>query len=213
MAIRLHWGRNMERRKKQERLINKSPTIISNNCTAGIIYHDLNIRFTSPTINLCFPPEDFIRYIHHLTDYSNLELVEERDPAVSYPIGVLHNQFGEVRIHFMHYRSFRAAKEKWEERTHRIDYDNIYIIMDAGMDCPREILEQFDQLEYSNKVILTNGKVDNVRSFFPMTFYDERFFFGKMLSYKSWFSAKRYLDEFDYVHFLNTGEIPDGACQ
>ncbi|GAA0387134.1 DUF1919 domain-containing protein [Paenibacillus motobuensis] len=210
MALRLHWSRNIERRKKQERLINKDPTIISNNCIAGIMYYDLNIRYKSPTINLCFSPEDFIRYIHHLADYSNTELIKEVDPAVSYPIGVLHNRFGEVRIHFMHYRSFQAAKVKWEERTRRIDYDNTYIIMDAGLDCPSEILEQFDQLEYSNKVILTNGKVNNVRSFFPMTFYDERYFFGKMLSYKSWFSAKRYLDEFDYVHFLNTGEIPMG---
>lgn len=36
-------------------------------------------------------------------------------------------------------------------------------------------------------------------------------FTGKILSYKNWFSAKRYLDKFDYVHFLNTGEIPSNC--
>ena len=207
MAKGIHLGRNIERRKKQQRLINKNPTIITNNCIAGIIYHDLDIKFKSPTINLYFELDDFIRYISHLEDYSNSELIEGTDPTVSFPIGVLHNTFGEVRIYFMHYRSFKEAKEKWEERTRRIDYDNTFIIMDVGLDGSNEIFEQFDRVTHPNKVVLTNSIVNNVRSYFPMTFYNKRYFPGKILTYKNWFSTKRYLDEFDYVHFLNTGEV------
>lgn len=49
MQARLHerWC-NVQRR----RLRNSSPTIISNNCCAGFIYHDLGLKFNSPTINL-----------------------------------------------------------------------------------------------------------------------------------------------------------------
>lgn len=54
MQARLHerWC-NVQRR----RLRNYSPTIISNNCCAGFIYHDLGLKFNSPTIN--FDSEKF----------------------------------------------------------------------------------------------------------------------------------------------------------
>lgn len=66
-------------RIQREKLRNFSPTIISNNCCAGFIYHDLGLKFNSPTINLTvknFPL--FIQYLEHYlgcilieTDYSD----------------------------------------------------------------------------------------------------------------------------------------------
>lgn len=38
----------------KQQLQNQTPCIISSNCIGGIIYHDLQLPFLSPTINLFF---------------------------------------------------------------------------------------------------------------------------------------------------------------
>ncbi|TVX92636.1 DUF1919 domain-containing protein [Paenibacillus agilis] len=197
--------RNIACNRKRRRLINKTPTIISNNCVGGIIYHDLGLPFNSPTINMYFEHDEFIKYVTYLEEYSKTELFKDTDTEENFPVGVLRNEFGEVKLYFMHFASFEEAKEKWEERTKRIDLNNIFIIMDGVLHYTQNDLEQFDNIKYTNKVILTNGVEPNCKSSYPLYFYDETYFDGKLLTYRSKFSTKRYLDEFDYVSFLNAG--------
>ena len=49
-------------------------TLITNNCIGGIIYHDMHLQFLSPTINLYFDNEEFIRFSTHLEYYLSLSL-------------------------------------------------------------------------------------------------------------------------------------------
>ena len=49
-------------------LKNKDFTIISHNCVGGVIYHDLGLKFNTPTINLFFMAKDFIKYNKILLD-------------------------------------------------------------------------------------------------------------------------------------------------
>lgn len=44
--------------KMRKKLLKKNITIISNNCTGGFVYHDLGLRFNSPTINLAFGSDE-----------------------------------------------------------------------------------------------------------------------------------------------------------
>ena len=44
--------------KNRERLNRDDVTIISTNCTGGILYHDLGLEFKSPTVNLFFRAQD-----------------------------------------------------------------------------------------------------------------------------------------------------------
>lgn len=54
----------------RKRLKNNEFSIISNDCTGGVIYHDLGLRFTSPTINLFFEPyEDYLYFLSNIKDY------------------------------------------------------------------------------------------------------------------------------------------------
>ena len=48
------WDRNRKKINKKYRseLKNKDFTIFSCNCTGGVLYHDLGMKFLSPTINL-----------------------------------------------------------------------------------------------------------------------------------------------------------------
>ena len=48
-------------RIRREKLKNNDFTIISSECAGGVIYHDLGLRFDSPTINLWFKPDDYLK--------------------------------------------------------------------------------------------------------------------------------------------------------
>lgn len=59
---------------RREVLKNKSFTLISNNCNGCFILHDLGVKFNTPTVNLYFGMEDFIKFLERLDYYLALEL-------------------------------------------------------------------------------------------------------------------------------------------
>ena len=44
-------------------------TLLSQNCVGGVIYHDVNQKFLSPTVNLYILPKDFIKFVNNLDYY------------------------------------------------------------------------------------------------------------------------------------------------
>lgn len=191
---------------KRKRLKNTTMTILCNNCTGSIIYHDMKLRFLSPTINLFFNDKDFLTYIEHIKDFEDAELVEIRDEACSYPVGRLISNKTDlsVRIDFMHYKSFDQAKDKWFERSKRINYDNIYIIFEGGWhsdDC----LARFDVLNYEHKILITSKETAGKTSVNAavLKVYDNNYHPGMALEYPTTHSYKRNLDSFNYIKFLN----------
>lgn len=43
----------------RRKLKNRTPSILSNNCTAGVLYSDFGLPFASPTINMFMEFPDF----------------------------------------------------------------------------------------------------------------------------------------------------------
>lgn len=87
-------------RRDQERLVNKTPSIIANNCTGGVISHDLGLRFYSSTINLYFMFPDYLRFLERLPHYlaldpSSMRQIESLD-STGCPCG----QLEDVRLVF-----------------------------------------------------------------------------------------------------------------
>lgn len=182
----------------RSKLKNKTPTIISNSCKGTFMYHDLKLKFNSPTINLFFSAEDYIKFLEKMDFYIGLELVEKEDNNQDYPIGTL----GDIQIHFMHYDTFESAKSKWNERCSRIDKDNMYIVMDEGADCTYNILQRFDALKYNNKVIFTHKVYNEFKSAFYIKGFEKLGYCKELFNYdKS--KVKRYYENFDYISFLN----------
>jgi len=196
--------RENERKRNRLRLTNKSPSIISSNCVGGIICHDLKIPFNSPTVGLCFSDADFIRFVTHLREYLESDLTEVKDSGKEFPVGRLSNDHGEVDILFMHAADFAEAKEKWVRRSGRVDFDNLFVVWESPSGCSAELMEQFRELEFRNKVILTDEKGEFS---LPLGIYGDGYRSGKILFYENRMSTRRYLDRFDYVRFLNSGDI------
>ena len=188
------------------RLKNRSFSLVTNNCVGGIISHDMHLQFRSPTINLFFENNDFIIFLEHLKYYLSLELmpVETDRP---YPVAVLKGMYGDVRVFFMHYHSFEEAKDKWNARKERMDYDNLFVIMESQK-CDKSIVEKFDRLPYNHKAIITDRKYSDIKCSIAMKegFYEKGYHNGKLLEYPK-YGLRRYLDRFDYVSFFNRGMV------
>ena len=133
---------------------NKSFTIISNNCWAGGIYQDLKLPYATPTIGLFFYPEDYICFLEDLKNCINAPLEFTKKSKYNnvnskYPIGLINNK---IEIHFLHYKTEKEAKSKWNRRVKRINWNNLYIKMDDRDGCTLDIIKRFDQLPFKDKI-------------------------------------------------------------
>ena len=193
-------------RKKNNNL---NPTIICNNCIGGgVIYHNLGLKFLSPTVNLFVKSDDYLTFCKNLKYYSSCDIVQVADIDREYPVGrivPLDHNHKEITIFFQHYKSFDEAKRKWVERFQRINWDNMFFIWefyDTLYD--NQLLYDFDQAELpGKKILLLHREIPDVKNSFVFSFYKEDLPTAKAFEYKG-ISGKRYLDEFDYVSFLNT---------
>ncbi len=68
-----------------------------------------------------------------------------------------------------------------------------------------ETIQRFDRLPYENKVIFTHIEYPEFSSAYYIEGFEERDEIGVLTNYKEQFWKRRYLDDFDYVNFLNSG--------
>ena len=128
-------------------------------------------------------------------------LLQEARSDRPYPVGTL----GDITIYFMHYKSFEEAKAKWEERTTRINFDNLFFIMSEREGCTPTVAERFDRLPYRNKVLLTHLPMPQVGCAHFLAGFENASELGTVTDMKPGPWLRRYIDDFDYVKFLNAG--------
>ncbi len=135
---RVKWAeRRLYNIRRKKRLKNRDFTIIASNCNGSFMYHDMGLRYLTPTVNLAIGMDDFVKMAENLKQYMEQEIVEVKGEN-GCPVGLL----GDIRINFVHYDTFEEGRKKWEE-------------------------------------------------------------LGVLTFYKKGFRRRRYLDDFDYVQFLN----------
>lgn len=144
----------------RKRLKNSDFTILAPTCIAGVMYHELGQKFLSPTINLWMYDKDFLKFVHNLKDYLSYDLrfVDGIDDT---PTAYLND----ILIHFNHYHSNEEAKQKWDERKQRVNYDNLFIIMadqpDGGVITHEDMLS-LKNVPCKGKVVLSVKEYDDI---------------------------------------------------
>ena len=194
--------------KKRKRLKGQNYSIISRNCVGGIIYHDLGLKFNSPTINLSMDNDDFLTFLENLESFlTKGKMVQLDSSNQSYPVGCLKNEDKCITLNFVHYYSFEEGRDKWFERSKRVDFQNIFVIWEFSKEGgpSDDQWQRFCNLKFNNKILLTGKKFDVKDShIFKLNIYGSKYHYGKILEYRNGFFAyKRYLDQFHYVDFLN----------
>lgn len=164
----------------------------------GVIYHDLKMRFLSPTVNLAFDGPDFVKFCSNLKKYLNTELIEYKTNEVPYPVGRL----DDVEIRFVHYKSFEEAKKKWEERSKRINFDKIVVMATDrdGMGTP-ECMAEFDKLPYK-KIMYTAKEYKEYAWTRYCPAFRKKHCVGVMTGWADFFANKYYEKYADIVDFL-----------
>lgn len=140
-------------------LKNKKVSIISNNCGGGFISQYYGLKYNSPTAGLFFESSDYLRFVKNLKHYLSIELEfidSEKSKNIDYVKST--NMYGEypvarlddIEIYFMHYKTEKEAREKWERRVKRVDFDNLLVILFENETTTEEILREFDSLEINH---------------------------------------------------------------
>lgn len=199
--------RKYKKSKTKNKLVNKNFTLITNNCLGGVIYHDLDIKFNSPTINLYFSDNDFLKFTKKIEYYLKQDVVERKNGIghKGYPIGVL----DDIEIHFLHYSSFDEAKKKWNERSSRVKYDNIFIIMTDTEGTYLDLIKEFEQVPYKHKVLFSKSPIlDNNKYGFYIKGFEQKKGLGILWDYQNLF-GKKYYEQFDLINWLNKEPVKD----
>lgn len=118
--IRKYYARLFEKRT----FVNEKVSIISNNCVGGIIYHDFDLQFLSPTINGYFMANDYIKFLENIEYYLSKDIEAIKNEKDGTVIGVL----DDLRIYFVYDHNPQKVSSDWNRRKSRVDLNNIFVI-------------------------------------------------------------------------------------
>lgn len=157
-------------KKRSTYLKTKNFTIISNNCWGGTVYEAYDLPKGSPTVGMFFIAKDYIEFLSDLKGYIGGKLVfikpeESRWKEMTevsgdkrfghYPVGVLSNGKNTIEIFFLHYHSEQEARDKWERRINRINWNKILVKFNDQNGCTETEVEKFMLLPFKNKLFFT----------------------------------------------------------
>jgi len=178
-------------------------TIISNNCWAGHCYRYFQLPYNTPTIGMYFFSKDYVKFVTNLKYYldKELEFIKCEDSKhcgiIKYrgeenaPIGKLED----IEIVFLHYKTEKEAREKWNRRKARIDWEHLYFKFSEMNGCKEEELQAFDQLPTDSKFVFTVHPHAEIKSAIHFPGYEE---IGEIANDTTFFNRG-----IDLVKFLN----------
>ena len=182
------------------KLKNEDFSIVASTCNGGVVCSDLGIRFNSPFVNLYILPDDFIQIARNLPFYMNCELMEYKQHQYTFPVGMLD---GDIKVFFMHYKTFQEAKEKWDLRKKRINYNNLFFMMTDRDGCTEQHIKQFDILPYKHKIIFTSKPYPYKSVVFCNEFIHEKCV-PVLTEWRNLSGERLYDKYFNFVEWLNS---------
>lgn len=178
-------------------------TIIANNCWAGVCYEYFNIRKNSPTIGLYFYADEYIIFLENLKYYMNCELhfidtVKSKhfnDLKMKKQENVIVGMLDDIEIIFLHYSSEKEAKEKWDRRVKRINWDNLIIKFSYMNGCTDELVDRFEKIDYKKKFILVSKEFSQYDNAFILPGLNGEQIKNDTLKFNKYFDLYKFLNE------------------
>lgn len=185
---------------------NKDFTLISNNCIAGLLYHDLGLEFKTPIINMFIKANDYIRLLNDFEFYIDNELNELENNDKDYPIGTIGKDEIMITLHFLHFKDFNQARIKWESRKKKICKDNMFILAEY---LPEEgwsntVLSDFEKIPYNRKkVVISMSLKDEISTNSKNIIYVEGSNFANWKK-KTWKIWEKGYDDCKIIDWINS---------
>ncbi|MDU0370356.1 DUF1919 domain-containing protein [Hymenobacter endophyticus] len=166
------------------------------------VYKYVGMPFNTPFIGLFLMGPCYLELLrnpqHYLSQelvfqqtsrYDEINRIREKNP---YPLATLG---GKVEVDFLHYHSEQEAREKWQRRVARINWNNLLVKFDGSKDgATPELVREFAQMPYK-RLLLLKESVPGTDQAVLVRHYTTN---GAHMFYNS-------LAEYDLVNWLNTG--------
>jgi uncharacterized protein (DUF1919 family) len=187
----------------RNQLTNKDFTLISSNCISGILSHDLGLEFRSPTVNLFFTADDFVKFCLHLDEYLKEELIsdDEMSKEKGYPV----SRLWDIHLYGVHYHSHHELMNAWNRRKERINHNNLFICMTDRNDCTNETVAQFAKVPYP-KVLFSHKPYSEYPFVVYVPDFSKESEVGQLQFYADMQGHRYYEKYFDWTSWLNKYE-------
>ena len=181
----------------------QNPTIISNNCWAGIVSQYLGIKYYTPTIGLYFFAEEYIKFLERFDYYikQDLKIIETKDSRYYEKMVKKNHQnavvgkLDDVEIVFLHMKTGEEAIEKWNKRVQRINKKYIIFKFCEQNECTKKHVERFEKLPFKNKICFTTKEYPGYKS--VICFKDQT---KNAEVLRDYYESHKYLNIIDYIN-------------
>lgn len=189
---------------ERRRLKNSEFSILSQNCVGSIWYHDLGLKFTSPTINMKFAPNDWVDFLADFQNNINLPITFLKSDK-TYPVGLIGDKFF---VEFVHYHSEDEVVQKWNERKMRLLPRKV--VLAFAEDMSDSSINGFLSLpQYKNRLLFISkqraqslGLSESKIIRFVESGYDN----AKMLNFCSLTGKRFYQRTVNYIDYINNAD-------
>ena len=192
----------IRRKRMRERLKNKDITLLTPNCLGGLLFHDLGLKFMSPTINLMMTQGDFIKFVLNLESYLKEPLRFFKHMEHNCPCAKLKD----IEICFTHYTSEKEAAEKWEKRAKRINKNNLFIFCEERDGITKDEIKSLSTVNAKGIVVFTAHQYDDIPYALFVPKYHNDGMIGNILSRNILDDSREYEKYFDFVKWFNNAD-------
>lgn len=142
-------------------------TIISNNCWGGTVYESYGLKKASPTVGMFIMPADYLKLISNLKYYVNqpLEFISPEESKWKSSLEKKSNwktyliaRLDDIELHMLHHHDEKTAREKWEKRIDRINWDKLIFKFNDQNGATREDIEKYLEIPLKNKLCFAAKK-------------------------------------------------------
>ena len=191
---------------RRKKLTHKDFTIISNNCWGGYVYRYFGLPYLSPFAGLYVWADDYIKLLGNIEHYLNcplmrveLEESKYRDEIVRRKQqNVLLARLDDVEMVMLHYVTWEEAKEKWDRRVARVNYNNLVVKFSRQNLCTDKHIAIFESMKYEKKVFFDNQPSSCLCSIY-IPGYENLDYLGNDID--------GFVKYMDICQFVNNGEL------
>ncbi len=151
-------------------------SILSNNCWGGLTYHTLGLPILSPLVNMWERDGDYIKFLKNIKMYlsSPIEFIRfgyaPNQKNENYPVA----RCADIELHFNHVETFEEAKQQWNKRKDRINFQQLFVMMFTS---DSKLLDEFDKLPFEHKVCFVPFESDVPSAFYLPNWKDVGFWY------------------------------------
>lgn len=189
----------------RKKLHNSNITFLCPNCIGGILFHDLGLKFMSPTVNLMIKQPDFVKFVLNIDYYLKQDFHFFDHPEYKCPCAYL----GDICVHFTHYHSEKEAEAKWKDRVTRIQKDNIFVFLEERDGLTKDEILELKKLKVKGLLVFTANEYKDVPYTVNIKKYENNGEVGNILRRSFWNDAKEYESYFDFVKWFNEANGSD----